>query len=276
MSTETEQRRREELAAFLRSRRARVDRAALHLPPVARSRVPGLRREEVAALAGVSSTWYTWLEQARPINPSRSVLEAIARLFGLSASESDYLLRLGGHTGIPLTAEGSTVPVHLQRLLESVSGPAFLLASNWSIVAWNAAYERLYTRVSTLEPEERNLLWLVFTDAALRELMPDWHTQSRRFAGEFRASAGPAIGTAELSDLVRRLSAASPEFAEVWAERDVETFASRERVFDHPVDGRVVYEEHKLLPVDAPGHQLVWYLETAAERRGERGDGAAR
>ncbi len=267
MSTESEQRRREELAAFLRSRRARVDRAALHLPPVARSRVPGLRREEVAALAGVSSTWYTWLEQARPVNPSRSVLEAIARLFGLSASESDYLLRLGGHTGIPLTAEGSTVPVHLQRLLESVSGPAFLLASNWSIVAWNAAYERLYTRVSTLEPEERNLLWLVFTDAALRELMPDWHTQSRRFAGEFRASAGPAIGTAELSDLVRRLSAASPEFAEVWAERDVETFSSRERVFDHPVDGRVTYEEHKLLPVDAPGHQLVWYLETAAERR---------
>ncbi len=109
MSTETEQRRREELAAFLRSRRARVDRAALHLPPVARSRVPGLRREEVAALAGVSSTWYTWLEQARPINPSRSVLEAIARLFALSASESDYLLRLGGHTGLQPTAEGGQV-----------------------------------------------------------------------------------------------------------------------------------------------------------------------
>jgi len=262
---DTDQRRRDELAAFLRDRRARVDRTAVNMPPAPRSRVPGLRREEVAALAGVSVTWYTWLEQARPINPSRSVLEAIARLFALSAPETDYLLRLGGHAGgwMPAGRAGRAgdLPPHLHHLLESFAGPAFLLAADWSIVAWNAAYARLYTRISSLAPDERNLLWLVFTDPALRELMPDWQAQSRRFAGEFRAAVGPAIGTADLSDLVARLSAASADFARVWADRAVETFSSRERVFDHPTRGRVTYEEHKLVPLDAPGHQLVLYLE---------------
>ncbi len=258
---DSDQRRRDELAGFLRARRARVDRAAVNMPPAPRSRVPGLRREEVAALAGVSVTWYTWLEQARPINPSRSVLEAIARLFALSAPETDYLLRLGGHAGgrMPDGAAGA-LPEHLRRLLESFAGPAFLLSADWSIVAWNTAYARLYARIAELEAEERNLLWLVFTDPSLRQLMPDWAAQSRRFAGEFRAAVGPAIGTPELAGLVARLSAASADFSRVWAERDVETFSSRERVFDHPEDGRVTYEEHKLVPLDAPGHQLVLYL----------------
>lgn len=258
---DSDQRRRDELAAFLRARRARVDRASVNMPPAPRSRVPGLRREEVAALAGVSVTWYTWLEQARPINPSPSVLTAIARLFALTAPETDYLLRLGGHPG-SAAADGGTgeLPAHVRHLLESWPHPAFLLAADWSIVAWNAAYARLYARIATLELDERNLLWLVFTDPSLRELMPDWDAQSRRFAGEFRAAVGPAIGTADLSGLVARLSAASPDFARVWAERDVETFSSRERVFDHPDDGRVTYEEHKLVPLDAPGHQLVLYL----------------
>jgi len=261
VATDPDRLRRDELAAFLRARRARVDRAAVNMPPAPRSRVPGLRREEVAALAGVSVTWYTWLEQARPINPSRSVLEAIARLFGLSAPETDYLLRLGGHAGGRMPEGGATaLPEQLRHLLESLPGPAFLLAADWSIVAWNAAYARLYSRISSLGEAERNLLWLVFTDPALRELMPDWQAQSRRFAGEFRAAVGPAIGTAGMSDLVARLSEASADFARVWAERDVETFSSRERVFDHPTDGRVAYEEHKLVPLDAPGHQLVLYL----------------
>lgn len=256
--------RRDELAAFLRARRARVDRAAVNMPPAPRSRVPGLRREEVAALAGVSVTWYTWLEQARPINPSQSVLEAVARLFGLTTPETDYLLRLGGHPG-SRTPERATraLPAQLRNLLEALPGPAFLLAADWSIVAWNAAYVRLYARIADLVPEERNLLWLVFTDPALRELMPDWEAQSRRFAGEFRAAVGPAIGTPALSDLVARLSEASVAFARIWAERDVETFSSRERVFEDPTDGRVSYEEHKLVPLDAPGHQLVLYLEQA-------------
>lgn len=260
---DTEQRRRDELAAFLRARRARVDRAAVNMPPAPRSRVPGLRREEVAALAGVSVTWYTWLEQARPINPSPAVLGAIARLFALTPSETDYLLRLGGHAGhTPTAIRAGELPGHVRHLLESLPDPAFLLAADWSIVAWNAAYARLYARIGALAPEERNLLWLVFTDPTLRRLMPDWSAQARRFAGEFRAAAGAAIGTPDLAGLVGRLSAASPEFAEIWAERDVETFSSRARWFDHPDDGRIAYEEHKLVPLDAPGHQLVIYLRT--------------
>jgi len=253
--------RREELAAFLRARRARVDRAALGLPDAPRARVSGLRREEVAALAGVSVTWYTWLEQARPINPSPQVLEAIGRLFSLSGAELSYLLTLGGH---PQTAaegaEAAELPAHLQRFIEAFDHPAFLLAPDWSIVAWNRAYRELYPRIDALGDDERNLLWLLFTDASLRELLPDWQVQSRRFAGEFRAQAGPRIGAPATARLVRRLRESSPEFARVWQEQDVETFTSREREFVHPVRGRVVYEEHRLMPADAPGLQLVFYL----------------
>ncbi|WP_243229654.1 helix-turn-helix transcriptional regulator [Microbacterium sp. CIAB417] len=258
---DADRRRREELAAFLRDRRARLDRTALGLPDAPRGRVQGLRREEVATLAGVSVTWYTWLEQARDINPSRQVLEALARLFGLRPVELTYLLTLGGHGEIaPVAETTSHAPERLRRLLESFPFPAFLLAGDWSIIGWNTAYAHLYPRIESLDAEDRNLLWLLFTDRELRRLLPDWEEQSRRFVGEFRAEARRWLGASREDGIVARVSAASEEFARIWQERDVEGFVSRERSFRHPLAGLTAYEQHGVVPSEFPDLELILYV----------------
>jgi transcriptional regulator with XRE-family HTH domain len=257
-------RRREELAAFLRDRRARADRTALGLPDAPRGRLQGLRREEVATLAGLSVTWYTWLEQAREINPSRQVLEALGRLFGLRPVELTYLLTLGGHGEITAPATTEHAPERLRRLLESFPFPAFLLAGDWTIIGWNIAYAHLYPRIESLDAEDRNLLWLLFTDQELRRLLPDWAEQSRRFVGEFRAEARRWLSTPREDGIVARVSAASEEFARIWQERDVEGFVSRERSFQHPLAGLTTYEQHGVVPSEFPDLELILYVPTTS------------
>jgi PAS domain-containing protein len=221
----------------------------------------GLRREEIAAFAAVSVTWYTWLEQGREINASRQVLESITRVLALTAAETSYVLALGGYTAVPPT-EVSTVeqaPEHLQRLLETFDFPAFVVAPDWGIAGWNRAYEGLYGRIAAVDPAERNLLWLIFTDPHLRKMLPDWEETSRHFVAEFRAEAGARLGSAAHTTLIKRLSEASGQFAKLWADRGVERFASRQRVFLHPVAGELVFEQHRLVPSDAPELHLVMY-----------------
>ncbi|WP_154604800.1 MULTISPECIES: helix-turn-helix transcriptional regulator [Arthrobacter] len=264
--------RRRELGQFLRGRRAGLIRADQGLPPIGRSRVLGLRREEVAAFAAVSVTWYTWLEQGRDINASRQVLESIGRVLRLSPAEQAYVLALGGHAAVPAAdmAAIGAAPAHLQALLEAWDFPAFAVAPDWGIAGWNNAYACLYSRIAAIDPTERNLLWLIFTDPALREMLPDWEETSRHFVAEFRAEAGPRLGSDAHKALVARLSEASAEFARIWADRDVEGFASRQRVFVHPKVGELVFEHHRLVPSDAPGLHFVLYLPTPGTPTRER------
>ncbi|MBO1268855.1 helix-turn-helix transcriptional regulator [Arthrobacter cavernae] len=253
--------RRRELGQFLRDRRGNLVRAELGLPPIGRRRTQGLRREEVASFAAVSVTWYTWLEQGREINASRQVLEAVARVLRLTGAERSYLLALGGYAPVP-AAEMATIeaaPAHLQRLLDSLDFPAFAVAPDWGITGWNRAYAGLYSPIASVDPAERNLLWLIFTDPHLREMLPDWEETSRHFVAEFRAEAGARLGSAAHTALISRLGTASPEFAQLWADRGVERFASRQRVFLHPVLGELVFEQHRLVPSDAPELHLVMY-----------------
>jgi transcriptional regulator with XRE-family HTH domain len=251
---------RQELGEFLRSRRRHVDPATAGLPALGSRRTPGLRREEVAMLSGVSHTWYTWLEQGRDIRPSRQVVDALARTLRLSAAEHEYVLRLTGHGAPPPSALPDRLPAHLQRLLDALGpSPAYAITASWSIVGWNAAYGRFYPGVATAGPGDRNLLWLVFTDPAVRALLGDWETDSRRFLTQFRAEAGDRLGDPELVALVARLEAASEHFRTGWASRDVDRFSSAERRFEHPAVGSLLLEHHQLTPADAPGVQLVVY-----------------
>jgi transcriptional regulator with XRE-family HTH domain len=251
---------RRELAEFLGSRRRQVDPRSVGLPAGGNRRTPGLRREEVALLAGVSHTWYTWLEQGRNIHPSRQVVDALARTLRLSPAEHEYLLRLAGHGGAAPDAHTAGVPAHLRRLLDALSpSPAYVLTATWSIVAWNDAYERFYPGVAAVPAAERNLLWLVFTDPAVRALLGDWDTDSRRFLTQFRADVGPRLADPDVVDLVGRLQARSAEFRAGWASHDVDRFTSAERRFEHPVVGTLLLEHHLLSPADAPGLHLVVY-----------------
>lgn len=264
--------RRRELGTFLRDRRTNLVRAEHGLPPIGRSRTLGLRREEIAAFAAVSVTWYTWLEQGRDINASRQVLESVGRVLRLSAAEQAYLLAMGGYAALPL-ADVATIeaaPPHLQALLDALDFPAFAVAPDWGIAGWNHSYACLYSRIGVVPPEQRNLLWLIFTDPALRRMLPDWEETSRHFVAEFRAEAGPRLGSAAHTALVARLSAASSEFARIWADHGVEGFASRQRIFVHPEVGELTFEHHRLVPSDAPDLHFVLYTPTSGTPTRER------
>ncbi len=263
MATETQRR---ELAALLRARRGQLARADFGLPPVGRSRTDGLRREEVASLSGVSVTWYTWLEQGRDISPSRQVLDAVARTLRLSDAEHAYVLSLVGYSA-PVAEPDTTpspAPGHVQRLLDALVGsPAFALAPDWHISAWNAAYAALYPNIETAAEADRNLLELVFTDPYVRRLLPAWESDSGRFLAEFRAEAGPLLGDPSVVALVERLREASPEFRAGWTSHDIQGFSSRERLFHHPAVGDLRLEHHRLTPSDVPGLHLVVYTPLA-------------
>ena len=247
------------LGEFLRARRRQLVRAELGLPPITRGS-SGLRREEVAYLAGVSVTYYSWLEQGRDITPSRQVLDALARTLRLSAAEHGFLLALAGYSA-PQPAEDpnpATVPAHVQRLLDALAGcPAYAIAPHWAISAWNTAYAALYPNVATVAAADRNLLWLLFTDPYLRELMPDWEFTSLYNVASFRAQAGPRLCDPPFSDLVGRLLETSEAFRAAWENHDIQALTSRERLFCHPDVGDLHMEQHSLTPADHPQMHLV-------------------
>jgi transcriptional regulator with XRE-family HTH domain len=257
---------RTELAAFLKARRRQLTPEDVGLQPTgAARRTPGLRREEVSLLSGVSATWYTWLEQARSVNPSRQVINALARTLRLSDAERRYALRLAGHSDEPPAGpDDVAIPAHTQRLLDALgASPAYALTRDWSIVAWNHAYQRFYPHVATASAAERNLLWLIFTDPAVRELLGDWDADSRRFLAEFRAEVISRVDEASVTRLIERLRRASSEFRAGWDSHGVDQFSSSERRFEHPQVGALLLEHHKLELADCPGVHLVVY--TAAD-----------
>jgi transcriptional regulator with XRE-family HTH domain len=257
--------RRRALGEFLKARRRQIVRAELGVP-LSRSAL-GLRREEIAYLSGVSVTWYTWLEQGRQIRPSRQVLDAIARTLRLSVAEQAYILSLAGHSAPEPVAEPPphTAVGRVQRLLDALAGyPAYAIAPDWTVSAWNAAYEALYPNVATVPVADRNLLWLVFTDPHLRELMADWDETSRRMLAQFRAQAAPRLGHPSFSRLVRRLLEASEPFRAGWENHDIEGFIPRRRLFRHPVVGDLHMEQHILAPSDHPDLRVVIYTPAPA------------
>lgn len=252
---------RTELADFLRTRRRHIAPSKAGLQVSGQRRTPGLRREEVSLLSGVSLTWYTWLEQGRNIKPSRQVMDALARTLHMSAAEHAYVLRLTGHAAEALVEDLATsMPPHAQRLIDALAtSPAFALTPYWSILGWNRAYEALYPNVATVPAADRNLLWLVFTDPYVSGLLVDWRTDSRRFLTQFRAEAGSRVHEKAFADLIRRLHEVSEHFRVGWASHDVDQFSSTQRRFEHPTAGTLLLEHHRLSLADHPNLHLVIY-----------------
>jgi transcriptional regulator with XRE-family HTH domain len=237
-SRDTHELRRRELAAFLRSRRERIAPEEVGLPPASRRRTPGLRREEVATLAGVGVTWYTWLEQGRDINASPQVLDAVARTLLLDPNEREHLFRLADAPEVTSESECQGLPPTAQLLLDQLCPyPACVRNARYDTLAFNGAYERLLGPLSTLPFEDRNSLWRVFTSPYCRATMIDWPEVSRRMVAEFRSAMAEHVAEPAWKWLVTRLLAASPEFAELWARHEVAAPANVTKRFLHPEVG---------------------------------------
>ena len=254
-----------QLGEFLTAKRRVLDRAELGLPPAKRRGSHGLSREEIATLAGVSVSWYTWIEQGREINASRQVLAAIARVLQLTDAETEYVFALSAPITTNVSPDPERAPAHLHHLIGALPFPAFVVSSDWAIVSWNAGYEWLYGPIATVPIEERNLLRLIYTDPRLRKMLPDWERDSRSFLAEFRAESGVRLSSERHRAVVEGLLNDSTDFKQQWAEQAVERFKSRLRTFDHPIAGIRVFEHHRLVPSDARELHVVMYVPVASE-----------
>jgi transcriptional regulator with XRE-family HTH domain len=259
--------RRQELSDFLRNRRGRIAPADVGLPPTNRRRTPGLRREEVAQLAGVSATWYTWLEQKRPIGVSSSVLDSLARVLRLDPAERMQLFQLAlRQPALESPSKRETVSPLIRRLLDQTDStiPVFVLGARWDVLAWNRAALAFFFDFEQVPANERNTLWLAFTNSALRSLLVDWPARAKDTLARFRADYGRHAGDAQFVQLVERLKSVSPEFAEWWPRHDILPMTEGRNVYDHPQVGRMSVEHTSFLAVDNPELRLVVFLATAA------------
>ncbi len=245
--------RRRLLGEFVRAHRER----ARPPTPGGRRRTPGLRREELAARAGISTTWCAWIEQGRPVQASPETLGRLARALALTPAERAYLFELAGRLDpdLPEETQGHA-PASLAAAVNAVRHPAYGLDRFWNACAWNAGAARLF--VGWLDADhQRNLLRFVFLEESARALIPDWRERARRLLAEFRADFGHIFRDAEVKAFVDRLRAESPLFARTWDEQDVQRRHGGLRTFAHPRDGRLSFEQHTFSLAERPDYKLV-------------------
>ena len=248
----TSEQRRHELADFLRTRREKIKPEQVGITQVSRRRTPGLRREEVAELAGVGTTWYTWLEQARDIQPSSEVLRRLGSALHLKPVEMRHLFALAGKA-LPVVVDPSTeiVSESTLRLLNISlrSSPAMLLGHRWDVIASNDEAKSLMPSLCTGAIEERNLIHHVFLgDSATR--FSGWEANARRVLAEFRASISDSLDNPWVLELVNSMKANSSDFASWWRDHDVR---DRQPIFlesNHPTKGQVRFERQVLRPAE--------------------------
>ncbi|HEY2034712.1 MAG TPA: helix-turn-helix transcriptional regulator [Rhizomicrobium sp.] len=254
------------LGVYLKDRRAKLDPASFGLP-LARRRTPGLRREEVAQRANVSATWYTWLEQGRGGAPSADVLDRISRAMMMTDAEREhlYLLGLGRPPEVRYHAPEGITP-RLQRLLDTLEvSPAFIRTATWDVIAWNKAAAVVLTDYSTLPEGERNVLRMMFRDARMRAVQPNWQSVARYVVASFRADVARAGASRNVQSLVDELCATSPEFAAMWRDNNVQTHGDGTKVLNHPVAGSLSMEFSAFAVDGRPDLSMVVYNPTTQE-----------
>ncbi|NOK19643.1 helix-turn-helix domain-containing protein [Corallococcus carmarthensis] len=248
---------RAELARFLRSRRERLHPEDVGLSSGSRRRTPGLRREELARLADVGVSWYTWLEQGRDIHVSEPLLERLVVALRLTPTERLHLFELAHGRPAPRPVSSpDSVSDALQRLLDAHPFPALVSTRRWDIVAWNAAATVLYADLAQPAAEERNGLWALFMNPDRRASMPSWEEAVRRAVAGFRMDAARAADRSEFDALVEKLQAASPEFARLWSEHDVVETPSMLKVILLPELGPIEFENVTLTYSEPDGREL--------------------
>jgi transcriptional regulator with XRE-family HTH domain len=250
-----------ELGDFLRSRRERLDPGTLNLP-VARRRTPGLRREEVAARAGIGIDWYIRLEQGRCVRPSAMTIDALARALRLNPVEHDHLRMLAGTRERGLFVR-ETVPESLRRLVDALPHPAYVTGRRWDVLAWNSLAESLF-RFGRLPEADRNILIHLLTTAhARRSFGKAWASQAQHVIAQFRTSYGQWAGDPAFTALLERLRDGCPEFAAWWKGHDIRPPAAGTKRLRHPTRGPLRLSHNSFQSNDDPRLRLIIYTELA-------------
>lgn len=271
-----------ELSAFLQARRERITPKQAGLTLYGdRRRVAGLRREELAMLAGVSSSYYTRLEQGRSRNASHQVLDALATALQLNSAERAHLIRLGTtprrRPGTPKPPIEHADPALLELLAAVGDVPVLILGRRSDVLAWNSLGHALLAPhldvAAPLSPAVRpNMASMVFLDTETRALYLDWPSKSRAVVGNLRLIAGKYPEDPLLAQLVGSLAVASPEFASLWADHRVQPCATAVYELAHPLIGKLALTQQTLRSVEHPDQTFVTH--TAATHTAVAGSSA--
>jgi transcriptional regulator with XRE-family HTH domain len=254
------ERRRAELGEFLKARRARLSPGDFDMPRGSRRRTPGLRREEVALLAGVGVTWYTWLEQGRQINASTQVLDAVARTLRLDRVEREHLYRLAEATPLRTECSRQAVPGTIREIIGSLDPlPASLVNSRFDILLSNDAFEELFWEWHSMPCVHKNTLWCCVTESAARGKFPEYDGHIRYMVARLRSAYGRHIGDLDWEEDIRRLASLSREFAELWARHEVADSEPRTLSYLHPRAGTLNLAVSELDVPAMPEARIVVY-----------------
>lgn len=257
INDETRQRRL--LGQFLRAHRERLSPTAAGLGAIARRRrTPGLRREEAAELAGISTTWYAWIEQGRDVSMSPHALSRLAEALKLSQAERAYMFELAGRRDphAPEPPRADEAPEGLATAVAKLPEPAYGLDRLWNACCWNEAAAGLFTGWLSADCQ-RNLLRFVFVEPAARTLIPHWQDRARRLLAEFRADYSRGLNDPRLRAMVDGLRLDSALFNREWNAQSVRGREGGLRHFMHPVEGALTYMQHSFSPADRPDYKLV-------------------
>jgi transcriptional regulator with XRE-family HTH domain len=255
------------LGNFLKDRRARLDPADFGLPTT-RRRTPGLRREEVAQLAHVSATWYTWLEQGRGGAPSADVLERLSRAFALTPAEREHLFLLAQDRPPKAQRPGpAAISPQLQHVLEAFADtPAIIKTPEWTVVAWNRAASVVLADYNSVPLENRNVLKMLFLNRK-HDHLPDWQTVARLIVATVRRDVMLAGASPETQALLSELERESEDFRTMWAEQNVRPYGEGSKTIIKPDVGALTLEYSTFAVDGRPDLALVVFNPaTAADR----------
>ncbi len=257
---------RAQLSKFLKNCRARVSPSEAGLPEPDRRRTAGLRREDVAALAGVSVTWYTWLEQGRDVHVSANVLERISSTLRLSDDERDYLFTLAQNRPPPLASSKiDEAGPAIRRMIDALSVPALVISMRWDAVAWNKAYAKAIRDFSALAPDQRNLARMLFTSPEYRVDENEYDAMVHRVVAKVRVDYSQAGGDPAFEALIEELNEISPSFRRAWRDTDVTGRSYGINIVRHPTLGKIAFEHTSYVPEGHPTLRLVVYIPQDAE-----------
>ncbi len=251
---------RRQLIDFLKGCRARLTPAEVGLPDTNRRRTPGLRREDVAALAGVSVTWYTWLEQGRDIQVSADVLERICSTLRMSPDEREYLFALVQHRPAPpVSSRTIEVSPTVRRMLDAIGLPALVMTARWDVIAWNDLTRRIFRDYGDLPPERRNLLRILLVEDERYQQDPDaYEAMAHRILAKFRVDYSQTPDDPAFEELISGLNAECPTFRRLWGRAEV--VGRMEAVGKHPWLGGMAFEHSSFVPEGSSNLRLLMFV----------------
>ncbi len=257
---------RVQLSEFLKSCRARLPPASVGLSPAARRRTPGLRREDVAALAGLSATWYTWLEQGRDVRASDRVLESLSRTLRMSPEERDYLFSLAQHRSAPtLPSREFEISPAVRRTLDALNLPALVMTPRWDVIYWNRLMTAAIRDYGAMPPKERNLIKILMTSPERRANTDDYQAMARRILSKLRVDYGQAGPDPSFDALIEEMNEISPMFRELWRSPEITGHSEGVHPERHPVLGVITFAHSSYVVEGFPTLRVVIYAPYDAE-----------